>query len=330
VFGLVHPARVRSLRPIPLSPRRKARAHPNPPRSRSTPSFQRGWDGHPLCHVMAAPSPELPHVPQSGLPSNAFSMAMVTRSPRDSMFCFLPPQVIHPLISSLHLPSRFGLKLRPNVGLLSSGRPVIRFSWSLPLDFFPAVLSLPSRSHDHALESATYGKTPVPALYLMFRDEDLAPLPGTRSHAKKKPVSYIPRPKNAFTIFHPMYSKRNSTPPKAGAADSPHAQKITDHRTLTKAAGDAWQRMTEEEKAPCRELVLFWSGFPRSSFRRAGSHQESCGDQSVGYSFSSCASDSSPTPFQPSLFPDRRVFAYPDAIGGFSPDRSPDSSVSML
>jgi len=106
-----------------------------------------------------------------------------------------------------------------------------------------------------ALESATDGKTPVPALYLMFRDEDLAPPPGTRSHAKKKPASYIPRPKNAFIIFRTMYSKWNSMLPKAEDADSPHTQKITDHRTLSKAAGDAWRRMTEEEKGPYKELA---------------------------------------------------------------------------
>lgn len=107
-----------------------------------------------------------------------------------------------------------------------------------------------------ALESAVDGKTPVPALYLMFKEEDLAPPPGTRSHAKKKPASYIPRPKNAFIIFRTMYSKWNSMLPRAQDPDNPHTQvAITDHRTLSKAAGDAWRRMTEEEKAPYKELA---------------------------------------------------------------------------
>ena len=107
-----------------------------------------------------------------------------------------------------------------------------------------------------ALECAIDGKTPIPALYLMFREEDLVPPPGTRSHAKKKPASYIPRPKNAFIIFRTMYSKWNSMLPRAQDPDNPHIQvAITDHRTLSKAAGDAWRRMTEEEKAPYKELA---------------------------------------------------------------------------
>ena len=143
--------------------------------------------------------------------------------------------------------------------LLSSGRPVIE----------PRTLSAPSPSHpvrslacpalttmSFALESAIDGKTPVPALYLMFKEEDLVPPPGTRSHAKKKPASYIPRPKNAFIIFRTMYSKWNSMLPRAQDPGNPHIQlAITDHRTLSKAAGDAWRRMTEEEKAPYKELA---------------------------------------------------------------------------
>lgn len=107
-----------------------------------------------------------------------------------------------------------------------------------------------------ALESAIDGKAQVPALYLMFKEEDLVPPPGTRSHAKKKPPSYIPRPKNAFIIFRTMYSKWNSLLPRAQDPDQPHTQlAITDHRALSKAAGDAWRRMTEEEKAPYKELA---------------------------------------------------------------------------
>ncbi|KAF9787759.1 high mobility group box domain-containing protein, partial [Thelephora terrestris] len=90
----------------------------------------------------------------------------------------------------------------------------------------------------------------------MFREEDLVPPPGTRSHAKKKPASYIPRPKNAFIIFRTMYSKWNSMLPRAQDPGNPHAQlAITDHRALSKAAGDAWRRMTEEQKAPYKELA---------------------------------------------------------------------------
>lgn len=107
-----------------------------------------------------------------------------------------------------------------------------------------------------ALDSAIDGKAPIPALYLMFREEDLVPPPGTRSHAKKKPASYIPRPKNAFIIFRTMYSKWNSMLPRAQDPENPHAQlAITDHRALSKAAGDAWRRMTEEQKAPYKELA---------------------------------------------------------------------------
>ena len=144
---------------------------------------------------------------------------------------------------------------------LRSGRPVIESGYKT---LFPPSSSLPVRSlvlhtlttMSFALESAIDGKTPVPALYLLFKEEDLAPLPGTRSHAKKKPADYIPRPKNAFIIFRTMYSKWNSMLPRAQDPDHPHAQlAITDHRALSKAAGDAWRRMTEEEKAPYKELA---------------------------------------------------------------------------
>jgi len=44
--------------------------------------------------------------------------------------------------------------------------------------------------------------------------------------------------------------------PKAQDPDNTHSQlAISDHRTLSKAAGDAWRRMTEEEKAPYKELA---------------------------------------------------------------------------
>lgn len=44
--------------------------------------------------------------------------------------------------------------------------------------------------------------------------------------------------------------------PRVQDPDNPHLQlAITDHRALSKAAGDAWRRMTEEEKSPYKELA---------------------------------------------------------------------------
>lgn len=44
--------------------------------------------------------------------------------------------------------------------------------------------------------------------------------------------------------------------PRVQDPNNPHVQlAITDHRTLSKAAGDAWRRMTEEEKTPYKELA---------------------------------------------------------------------------
>jgi HMG (high mobility group) box len=99
-------------------------------------------------------------------------------------------------------------------------------------------------------------KVNLPPLYLMFVEDNFAPAPGARSHAKKKPADYIPRPKNAFIIFRTLYSKWNATLPRVADPNRPDQPvAISDHRSLSKHAGEAWRCMTEDEKAPYKDLA---------------------------------------------------------------------------
>ena len=59
---------------------------------------------------LAVRYPYLTPRPRPGLSLTMFSMIIVTCLPHDSMLHFLPPQVTRPLIYSLRLPGRLGLK----------------------------------------------------------------------------------------------------------------------------------------------------------------------------------------------------------------------------
>lgn len=76
-------------------------------------------------------------------------------------------------------------------------------------------------------------KLPVPTL---------APLPSnrTRSHARRQPVSYIPRPRNAFILFRADCVRQRIIPQSVES----------NHRKLSSVIGKFWKDLTEAEKAP--------------------------------------------------------------------------------
>jgi hypothetical protein len=144
---------------------------------------------------------------------------------------------------------------RPKTEMLSRGNSRrIRREQANPVE--PPLGSSIARSSSTMSFALHPNKVRLPPLYAMFTDDDLAPTPGTRSHAKKKPASYIPRPKNAFIIFRTLYSKWNATLPRVADPNRPDEPvAISDHRALSKYAGEAWRCMTEDEKAPYKDLA---------------------------------------------------------------------------
>ncbi|KAJ7485177.1 hypothetical protein B0H11DRAFT_1152912 [Mycena galericulata] len=65
------------------------------------------------------------------------------------------------------------------------------------------------------------------------------PFPTKKSHARKRPLGHIPRPRNAFILFRCDYGRQNQ-------------RKLQDHdqNEVSRMVGNIWRNMTEDQKAP--------------------------------------------------------------------------------
>ncbi|KAH8103361.1 hypothetical protein BXZ70DRAFT_723797 [Cristinia sonorae] len=115
----------------------------------------------------------------------------------------------------------------------------------LPAGTFSSIASSPALSSSAFTSPSTsenHLSTPSPAII----PSSLRSSPAPRKHSRKKADQHVRRPPNPFIIFRSAFWDEEKKKPSF----------VKDHRVISKLAGEAWNRLTDEEQAPYRRKAL--------------------------------------------------------------------------
>jgi len=133
--------------------------------------------------------------------------------------------------------------------------------WVTPEEITVETILNRPRAHSKAIPIPTYDPSP-----------DLT----KKSHARKKPLGHIPRPRNAFILFRCDFVKQGNIPSSVES----------DHRNISRIVGRVWKAMSKKQKSPWVKMAEVEKANHRRAYPmyRPGmrNHKDKRGDDADG------------------------------------------------